>query len=273
MPVLNLSDSQTLALGSSAVKAAYLGSELKHFNPKAISGLEGWFDASQIVASDLDGNGNVETWRNLGSGGDATNGTANNRPTPTASALNGRQVLTFDGSNDRLGWTVDSLSDASVFFIHRANVPAAGVSTIYEIIGPGANAGQAGGVYNNVKNDSGASELQLSVGGFTTGVNRFNYTWLSGGYGSGNGEPYGPKVISVSWSPAGLVGRENGTQIGTATTPGSLQPATFGANRNETSFPLDGYIAEILIYTPRLSDSQVIAVERYLGQKWGLTVA
>lgn len=244
------------------------------FNPKSIAGLVGWFDASQIVAADLDGNGNVQTWRNLGSGGNATNGTANNRPTPTANGLNGRQVLTFDGQNDRLGWSADTLSSASIFLIHRANVPASGTFATMSVLHSGNNAAQQGLIRNIIKNDNSSSAIRFDVGGTSAGVTRFDYTYLNADYGSGNGINYGPTVLSLLWSPGGMLGRENGVQVGTATTPGSFQPAFFGATNFVAGLEhLNGYIAEILIYTPRVSAAQVTAVERYLGRKWGITVA
>jgi hypothetical protein len=241
------------------------------FDPRRIAGLVGWFDGSQVAAGDLDTNGNVETWRNLGSGGNATNTTPNNRPTLTTGALNGRSVLTFDGSNDLLTWSAPTLASASLFAVFKNNVPASGLQN-QTIFGAGNNASQNGAVVNIIKNDNGASVLSFAVGGFTVGTQRVLYTWLAGGYGAGNGLDYGPNVVSLRWASTGAVATENGAQIATLSAPGSLQPAFFGASRTPDNF-LNGYIAEILIYDNQLSAAQASVVERYLGKKWGVTVA
>ena len=42
---------------------------------------------------------------------------------------------------------------------------------------------------------------------------------------------------------------------------------------SSTLFQLQGWIAEILCYDRALSASDRLKVERYLGKKWGITVA
>lgn len=242
-----------------------------NLDPRTIDGLVAWFDADQISAADLDVNGNVETWQNLGTGGDATNTITNNRPTPTANGLNGRQVLTFDGSNDRLSWSASSYADASLFVVSSQTVGASGSARNMRVISAGANAGQTGYIRNQVNNNNAASQLDFAVGGFTTGTNRILYTWQTSGYGAGNGPSYGPTVLACLWSSAGMILRQNGVQRGTATTPGSLQPSFIGADAANGNL-MTGYVAEILIYTPRISATQVEFVERYLGAKWGITI-
>jgi len=78
-------------------------------------------------------------------------------------------------------------------------------------------------------------------------------------------------VAAIRSSASGGILRTDGVQRATCTTSNSYALASIGGAG--ASFPLNGYIAEIVIYSRALSVADVQRVERYLGTKWGLTVA
>jgi hypothetical protein len=78
-------------------------------------------------------------------------------------------------------------------------------------------------------------------------------------------------VSAIRSSASGGILRTDGVQRATCTTSNSYALARIGGVGS--SFPLNGYIAEIVIYSRALSVADVQRVERYLGTKWGVTVA
>jgi hypothetical protein len=71
------------------------------FNPKSISGLKLWLDAANASTFTLNGTG-VSQWSDgSGTGNHFVQATSNNQPSRT-DTQNGKSVVTFDGSNDRL---------------------------------------------------------------------------------------------------------------------------------------------------------------------------
>lgn len=233
------------------------------FTPKNVSGLAAWWDANDTSTLTLDGNGNVSSWADKsGNAVTASQGTANNRPTPTAAALNGKQVLTFDGSNDSLAFTGTARTDETYILVARANQTPGGVKTS-QILG---DASSGFGLTAVVKNDgSSTSPVEAPLGGFVAGTTLARWSPAAN-------TDIGPFVFSVVRSSAsGGQLFSSGVSRATCTTSNSFALARIGIVGS--SFPLLGYIAEVCIYSRALSASERQQVERYLGNKWGLTVA
>lgn len=241
MPVLNLSDSQTLALGSSAVKAAYLGSELKHFNPKAISELEGWWDASDESTVTVS-TGASEWSDKSGNARHATQETANNQP-GYSNSQNGRKILTFDGSNDSLLTTSFTLSQPySIFFVARRL--GGGVTCLYHRPGTGPVLGTFGGVFYTGTDpylNGPAADTVWHV--FQSEYNGASSTFTVDGDVEASGD-VGSDSIS--------------------------QGLRFGAVGDGASQYYNGHVAEVLLYSGSLSSADASSVLLYLQSKWGL---
>lgn len=228
------------------------------FTPKNVSGLAAWWDANAASSLTLDGSGNVSTWADLsGNSVNATQTTANNRPTPTAGALNGKQVLTFDGSNDGLSFTGTARTDETLIIVCKVNYV---VDAAQQIIGDSAS-----GFGLNITLKSFAnSPLFAYLGGFTAGTTAIRYNYSTG-------VAFGPSVVSlVRSSAAGGQLLTDGTSRGTCTTSNSFAFSRIGVI--STTQNMNGYIAEVCIYSRALSASERQQVERYLGKKWGITV-
>jgi hypothetical protein len=230
------------------------------FTPKSISGLAAWWDADSTSSLTLDGSGNVSQWNDLsGNGVHATQGTANNRPTPIPAGLNGRQVVTFDGSNDGMAFTGTARTDETVMVVARVSYVAGAAN---QIVGD-ASSGFGLNITTRVGIDS---PLQAYCGGFSNGTTAIRY-------GYPFGVAIGPDVMSlVRSSASGGQLLTNGTSRGTCTTSNSFALARIGVIGTTTQ-PLNGYIAEVCIYSRALTASERQSVERYLGTKWGITVA
>ncbi len=70
------------------------------WTPASITGLQWWLKADSLALSDGDA---VSSWSDSsGNGYTATQGTGANQPIYKASILNGKPVVRFDGSNDKL---------------------------------------------------------------------------------------------------------------------------------------------------------------------------
>lgn len=233
------------------------------FNPKSIANLAAWWDASD-ASTITTVSGAVSQWNDKsGNGVNATQGTANNRPVTTSQTLNGRAVVTFDGSNDFLSFTGTARTNETWFIVARANLSASGTVKTNGLL---TDSSSGHGVTPIIKNDGGQSQVEMALGGFTVGATRTAYNL-------GINATFGPALTTViRSSAAGGVLRENGTQRATCTASNSATMSRIGGLSSST-FNLDGYIAELLIYSRALSTTEAQRVERWLGSKWGLTVA
>jgi hypothetical protein len=232
------------------------------FTPRNISGLAAWWDASD-AASITTVSGRVSQWNDKsGNGVHATQTTANNRPVNTSQTLNGRAVMTFDGSNDLMSFTGTARTDETQFVVVRNNMVASAVSN-QQILG---DASSGFGVTAVIKNDGSTnSDVFTHCGGFSLGTTSARYQFPAN-------NPFGPAVVSaIRSSASGGILRTDGVQRATCTTSNSYALARIGGVGS--SLPLNGYIAEIVIYSRALSVADVQRVERYLGTKWGLPVA
>jgi hypothetical protein len=262
MPVLNLSDSQSLALGSSAVKAAYLGSDLCYFDPLSISGLVGWYDSLDLTAmsQNSDGTGTVAVGDQVGYWKDksataahVTQGIAANRPTLTASAVNGLPALVFDGSNDSLASASGYTAQNSLAALTRIMVFATSQTSIASRVFSGGSDiafTLSDGLRSTVTDGNGA---RLSV------VSAPLRVYASVFDGSEN-------QINIFFDNVA----QSVTEIGTipATTGAGSPTLHIGSNVGINNFT-NGPIAEYLIYNRALPDAERTLVYEYLRRKWG----
>lgn len=265
------------------------------FSPANLTDLAAWWDASDgstlfdatsggsLVVAD----GGVKRWEDKsGNGRHATQSTDANRPTRKTAIKNGLDVLRFDGSGSRLSVA----SSTSTFkFMHSQN------SSVFVVGKPGTSANPDAryafidnnnrdfgvGVSFNyddrslaARNDQpdfrisasssvGASENQDAVSADKFPANTFSLI----------------SIVSTPTAAAAnrLAMRTNG---GSAFASNTLSGAVSSSNAANNLFigsqangfnVLNGDIAEILIYSVALSDSDREAVENYLIAKWGLT--
>jgi len=246
------------------------------FNPASIAGIANWWDANDAATLTTTGSPiEVSEWRSkAGLKNAATQTTPENRPTTTTVA--GRTAILFDGSNDGFSFTGTSRTDETWIIAAAQSSDQSGTRAL-------VNDGSAGGglvtlTVGGTQRVLRAEFVGTVPGGATEGVARITVA------GSLNPPALGalpPAVISAPRSASGGQQiRFNGVQRESVITGGLFSSSTSGSVAiarigfySSSLFQFHGWIGEILCWDRALSVSEMQRVERYLGRKWGITVA
>jgi hypothetical protein len=227
------------------------------FNPRNISGLAAWYDASATSSVTLTG-GFVSQWSDLsGNGLHLTQSTEANRPSTTT--VNGLQAVDFDGTNDHL-FTSTQANARTVFNVHVVDV-ANVAQTIY-----------------HTQSGSGLTDLRMHL--LYSSANEYRSQSVASGVNqgvSGGARTANQRLTALTFSGTASTGRLDGASLaGTTLATGSNQLGIWLGIRNISgtlSLPLNGKICEHIIYDRVLSAGEIGTVERYLASKWGVTLA
>lgn len=218
------------------------------FNPKSIPGLAWWLDASDASTITLNGS-SVSAWGDKsGNARDAVQATSNNQPS-YSNTQNGKGVVTFDGSNDRLSTASAITLGTGGYTVFFVGYHAGGFQVLLE-----------GGTLNpylsaNTDNSTGFNHYDgVSAVSTPPGTYSIN-TWF---------------VLEYVISSASRIIAVNGTQgVSGSGTSRSASIQNLGATTS--GFFFNGRFAEVLVYGSALS-AQRSTVRKYLGGKWGVTV-
>jgi hypothetical protein len=240
------------------------------FDPRRIAGLGLWLDAG--VDSSLTFNAStVSEWRDLsGNGRHFSQSTAASQP--STSTLNGRRVLSVAGASFMVG-----SNDVQTVLRNVSGVTVICVASF----GTGNNTNLI--FFSNGTNQNQARFLMgrnSSYGGnFGVGGRRLDADSFAGiGYSAGTGSEVYAGLFDYSDNDAFLFA--GGTQqasntsfltAGNTSDTSSLASALFGTGTGTAL--ATATLGELLIYSRALSATERQAAERYLGRKWGLTVA
>jgi len=242
------------------------------FDPRAIAGLLGWWDASDSSTlfdatsggSPVAADGAVARWQDKSGGGrHATQGTSNNRPLRRIAQRNGLDVLQFDGTNDTLD-------------VPAITIPSS--HTVFSVFSRGSSGVSSIALGNN---DATFAARRYSAWWFTDNVvyDRSNATAFTTHGGASTATGY--FVVTTTRDATTSVSvRRNAAVLGTVTTGDSVTtPASgtwvkIGATRTGSAPGVDvchnGNLCELLIYNTALADAPRDAVESYLSRKWGI---
>lgn len=226
------------------------------FNPRSIANLVLWLDGDDSSTITLETG--VKVWADKSGGSrNFTQDTLNSQPS-YSSTLNGKRVVSFNGTSHQLNNNTNIINSANVtMFVvgQRSSGTFGGYITTMDS-GAGGDVSPAMLInLSNVALRGDAGTLATGAGGFTgpavlTGV-------LSG---------YAPTLY--------IAGSLVQSQAASASVNTALNTKTaIGTYRIAASNYLNGYIGEIICYTRALGTTERQRVERYLGRKWGLTVA
>ena len=225
------------------------------FNPKSIANLMLWLDGDDASTITLETG--VKVWADKSGGSrNFTQDTLNSQPSYT-STLNGKRVVSFNGTSHQLNNNTNIINSADV--------------TMF-VVGQ-RNSGTFGG-YITSMDSSFNGDLSPAVL-----VNNTNIAVRGDGgtLAQGSGGFTGPSVITgvvANYAPSLFVAGALVQSQVAGGTPGTLNVRTaIGTYRIAAANFLNGYIAEIICYTRALGTTERQTVERYLGRKWGLTVA
>lgn len=239
------------------------------FNPKSIAGLTAWWDASDSSTITLNAT-TVSEWRDkTGNGRHLEQGTALNQPTYAASDIGGKASVRLGNTvtqrmNCKVGGSTDVLMDVlgddtsqliTIFAVLKAGGESLSNKTIGECENPSGF-----GWYHRLTGIS-----YLDAGDAATAR-------VSGSLGLG--------IVTAG---AVCVGRRSGGQVDQwvngALIAGSRANASGTLRTASNVFCIRGSAAataayaEIITYRRALSTAERIAVQGYLGRKYGLTIA
>ena len=242
-------------------------------DPRSIAGLELWLDFSDSSTVTLSGSSISQVNDKSGKNYAAVQATGANQPTLVANAINGKSVASFDGSNDQL--TISSFPAITALtafgvayrdWTSRTAYRTLVALNIASTSGLGMFVHASGTVF-----DWQADDLLFYGNGFSTG--RAPRAIGPIGALAANQAVVLSGVLSSSASDSWV----NGTRVSTrVNTTGNVNVASgtlrIGAESASADYS-DYKIAEILMYTATLTSTQIKSVERYLGSKYGITIA
>lgn len=246
------------------------------FDPRRISSIAGWWDASDSSTVTLNGTSVSQLNDKSGLGRNASQGTAANQPGTTT--INSKNAMLFDGSNDHLtlgaGLFGFAHTDSFSVFAVVKRTSDSGIGCIW---GKQESSGFARGyaltVFSTASSPSNILGLQMRN---QAGVQAWrNSAWTFA---------QDPVVVSTVYTGTGTVAgmtlKQNGSERTYSTQSDTLagnvitnSVAACIGSRDGGNLSFNGTIGEIIVYSKALSASEVAAVERYLAGKWGVTLS
>ena len=236
-----------------------MSESISGFDPRSVAGCQLWLDASDT--SSLTGSSPVTAWRNKGLS--ENNATYSGSPSISATAINGRQAMYFNGSSYFTG------------AISGANTTTITVFIVGSLISPFVG-------FSGLLCFGNASQLDYdNVGSLP--ITMYNADFKI--YGARNSSSQ-PTPISAN-VPFLYVLQYDGTYIntwlnGTQQTDPSINIASSGtftytnysvacrAGTITGQYIWSGYFGEILVYQSALTTTERQQIEGYLGWKWGI---
>lgn len=238
------------------------------FDPKSITGLIMWLDASDSstitpASQPLADTGAITTWSDKsGLGQSMVQNNAVNRPTYLASGIGGKPAISFTrtGSQFMAGTFSHALTQCSMFFVGSVgNQNDRMVSLV---------------TAGNVGDFVGAAQFVPLLASSTTNVvANINGNVNQVGRTITNDTPF---ISHMSNNGTTLSHRVNN---GTAATASQALNGTYGTMvfcsvfSNSYNSGFTGRMAEILFYNRQVSDSENAAIIAYLSKKYGIAVS
>lgn len=247
------------------------------FSPLSIANCKVWLDASDTSTISLSGS-EVTQWTDKTANGYAfTQGTSANRPLSGTRTQNSKNVIDFDGSNDRL---VSTAAASTWNFLHDGTEYTFLVAFLQDLDGNGAflgtsaaNFGNRGATHGVLASDRIFSQVATGASGtraVDADVTSFGdmqvFTYLS----------YTLKPSNATASERVAFRYKNGaankpnSASGAVSASDATNTLALGDASNATTFPFNGVIGEILIYDVALSDANRGLLESYLATKWNI---
>lgn len=247
---------------------ASLGAGGPGFTPTQLSGLALWLKADSLGLSDGTA---VSSWTDSsGNGRNAGQATGTKQPLCKTGIVNGLPVVRFDATDCLTTSAIDftGTSGLTVFAV-TANIPSGTDRVIVESSASfSANAGSFI-LYRDTSNKVQVDHRGNVGNGFCVGTTNITSTAtvLTGWYDF-------TQAVNAE-NQLYVNGTAEGTKSGGANNTGAFgnHVLNIGARNDGALIPLNGDIAEIILYNSVLSNASRQLVERYLGAKYGITVA
>jgi hypothetical protein len=221
-----------------------------------------WYDASDDSAVTLNGSNISQVRDKSGNSRNATQATALSQPARVAAVQNGRSVCRFNGAtrNDELQCSIPMSSAVTLFWL---GTPTTGKDDTYLVSGSGSGGRPAI-----------ISRYSITVSG--QGLRR-DYAYFGAGGDSAviATSASGFRVVAYTLTDGGsVIGYLNGTQTVSATPANTISGLNIIRLGSASSVAFaNADLGEFLVWNRVLSGAERQSVERYLGRKWGITVA
>lgn len=237
------------------------------FDPRSIGSLAGWWDASDSSTVTLV-SGVVSQWNDKsGNARHFTQTTGANRPSVLTAERNGKNVLNFGGSPISMTqtWTLE-LSGGNTWIMvlsHRDALDNSERPLMRMTVNTNALQRGAGSAAQTSRRNR--------IGSF---VNNTSSTLFTADQQADSTTAW--QVISSVVSTTQLTHAQNGTVQGTPTT---ITGTVVSSASTTLRLCTDGgafsncHVAEVLVYSKALTSAERLRVERWLGGKWGITIA
>jgi hypothetical protein len=250
------------------------------FDPSRLAGLQLWLDASDTSSLTFNGS-TVSEWRDLsGNGRHYSQSTAANQPNGTGRTQNGRRVLDFTGSSRLVG-------NAATLNLAR-NIGALSVFAVAKFDDTSPAVAEGGRYVFMISRSDNATSARIVLGcaGFVTPSNGFTVFGRRNDAdvfaSAASASDTNPHVLHAFADYANTTARlfVDGTNTASNTsflTAGNTQNANSLTSSigfdGGTANHLDGFAGEVVVFQRVLSTAERQALELYLGQKWGISVA
>lgn len=226
------------------------------FIPTNLYGLQLWLDATRQAV------GAVASWADQsGNSNNATQGTGANQPTCTANQQNGKNGLVFlSASSQRLVlpsalYTIPN-GDSTLFCVSKQTTGTLAVNALISM----SKATASRYILRYGNNDAQVSYRSRNSNASSLAT---------------NGTSDNSQIITAFRSgTTESLAINNGTPATDAS--GSSEPAIDSAyigSEGDGTVYLNGIIFEIALYNRAHSSAEIIAVNRYLSQKWGIAIS
>lgn len=242
------------------------------FSPQKIAGLQLWLDASDSSTMTLNGT-TVSEWRSKAGSIAVSQATAAAQPTLTTNYVNGRSALTFDGGDVLYSSSAPLAIAPCTSFVVLDETTA--VNFAGALVGSPASGDDFGltTAFITAARDTGNVIIRASNVGAAATIA------LSATSANQGAAAYGRKLVSAAVGGSTAFLRVNAVQgttdaahTASGSSAGTLIGGRFVGSAVSASFRFNGRICEILHYSQELSAAQIQTVERWLAQRWGITL-
>ena len=244
----------------------------KKFNPRQISNLQLWFDATKITSADAT---KISSWSDLsGNQYDAAQATSGSQPTYNLNKQNGLPCVTFDGSTSFMSITsglgiTANIAGASTFVALKHNTTGAVNRVVFNIATASGTTNRVNIAKNTANKFSTVTRRTDTTGNITNAstrtvvANEFVIHNVINNYLGGTIFQYLDNTQDPSSS-------NNYAASGNTTNSNSGFMYIGCDNDTPTIDFFSGDIGEIIFYNKALSDAERTSVHLYLKRKWGI---
>lgn len=244
--------------------------------PSQIPNLNLWYDASVSTTSAMLTSGGtaptngqaVKSWIDkLGNGRNADQSTGSRQPLWRASQQNGLGTLQFDGINDTyslnpIPWAL-SLPGQTTYTVVKLN------SIVDQMH---VHATNTGGFTFNISGTNWAIETAGAIAVSSQAASTSGYSYLGMVFDGSqtNANITTQNNLRIQFRYNGVQQALTFSTNANATTSASANTLNVGSDDAGNANFLNGYIGEMLIWTRTLNASEIVQVETYLKNKWGI---